>query len=127
MARGKHIALLLPLLLGGCTEIYIPQAIEVTDASRYAADLAECQQAAANYRASFDLASVARATINGATQNASNSVISPYVPLVGAAGGAVGSIGNAAGLMGQQKHNVARHCILELTHRDRSALIADPD
>lgn len=122
----RRVILALPLLLAGCAS-YMPQPIEITDATKYSADVQMCLAAAQNYQPQVDFGNIGAATITGAASNASMAVINPLVPVVGAASGLASSSATAFNLMGQAKRNVAKHCVLEATHRDESAIVADPD
>lgn len=122
----KPLVLALLVLTSGCAA-YFPQAIEITDSEAYASDVAFCQSAAAAYKPSLDMSSVGYGAISGAAQNATGAAVSPLVPAIGAAGGATSALSSGLDLMGQARINVAKHCLLERTHRDRSAIVADPD
>lgn len=121
-----RLAIGLGLVVAGCS-VYVPQPIEISDQKQYAADWNKCQSAATAYKPSLSLGDVASATVSGGASNAAGAVINPLVPVIGAAGGATSSLASGFNLMGQARKNVARHCLEELTHRDRSAVIADPD
>lgn len=125
MRRGGW-ALPAALCLAGCAS-YVPQPIEIADQAAYTADVNSCTNAAANYKPQLDIGNIGAATITGAASNASNAVINPLVPAIGAAAGAVSSTANAFDVIGQAKRNVAKHCLQEKLHRDRAAIVADPD
>lgn len=114
------------LILAGCAG-YAPQPIQITDKDQYAADLAMCQAAASAYKPSLGVSSVGYGILSGGASNAAGAALNPLVPLAGALGGGVSALSGGLDLMGRARDNVARHCLIEITHRDRSAIIADPD
>lgn len=122
----KFLAVL-PMLLCGCVEHFDPVPIEITDPVQYAVDVKVCQAAAAAYKPKPDLASIAAGTVNGAADNASGAAVNPAVPLLGAAGGATHALVTNLNILGHASANVARHCLEEKAHRDRSAIIANPN
>jgi hypothetical protein len=124
--REGRVALVATLLLSGCAS-YLPQPIEITDNAKYSADVQMCMTAAANYKPQFDFGNIGASIVNGAADHASTAVINPLAPAVGAAAGLASSTATDLNVMGQARKNVAKHCILEKTRRDQSAIVADPD
>lgn len=129
----KLFVLALPLLLGGCADLatalvppYVPEPIHIFDQDQYAADVAECRTAGANYKPHFSVGAVATAAVTGATADTSLIPFSPVVPLYGAAGGAAGAAAQGLDIMSGQHSNVFRNCLRDETRRDRSAIVADP-
>jgi hypothetical protein len=124
MRKGGQI-ILLAALLSGCAA-YTPQPLEITDPTIYAADVSFCQAAATAYKPSMDLSSVAYGGLSGGAQNLTGAAISPLVPLIGLAGGATSALSTSIDIFGRAKENVLRHCLMDRTKKDGSALIADP-
>lgn len=129
----RQLLLALPLLAGGCGAIsdaiapaYVAQPIKVFDQAKYQADVALCSAAGAAWKPQSSLGSAISKTIDGATSNTSLIPLSPLVPLYGAAGGAIGAAGDGLDLASRSHGNVTKNCLLEITHRDGSALLADP-
>lgn len=129
----RPIALALPFFLMGCTTlqstlnpVYVPQPIAIYDQMRYDADVALCLRAGDGYVSGVFVGSIATGTVEGATNNLSLAPINPLGPAYGALGGAVGSISRGLNIVSNNRFAVSRNCLIEITNRDRSALIADP-
>lgn len=114
------------LFLASCAG-YQPQTLEVSDQTKYGADVSFCQNAAANiFKPSFSFGSVGFSAISGAASNSAAAVVGGIAIVgVGALGGASQAASNGLDLMGQAQSNVFRHCVIEKTRRDGSALVAD--
>lgn len=126
LGTARNLALAVPFFLAGCAA-YVPQLIgPPADPAQYAKDWTLCQAAAQAYKPSLGLPSVAYGAISGGAQNAAGAALNPLVPVLGAAGGGMAALSNGLDVMGQVRENVARHCLLEITRRDHSALVADP-
>lgn len=117
-----------PIMLSACAS-YTPQTVgPPTDPSRYAADVRFCASGAAGYRAGLNTGSIVAGTVKGAAQNAVGGVVGgPLVVGVGAAGGGAAALSDGLDLMGQASANVFRHCLEDLTNRDGSAVVANPN
>lgn len=120
------------LALCGCAifpsaESYIPVVVKVENAKQYALDLLECHAIADKFKPGVSPGSIAQATVSGATSNAAYGVVNPLVPLAGAAGGALTATLGGLDLTGANSIKVLVRCLEEETHRDRSALLADPN
>ena len=126
----RIIVALLPLALCGCSmleQTYTPEPLEITDAKQYASDVSFCQAAAAKTKAHLDIASIASGAGTGAAQNAVGAAVNPVVPVIGAAGGAGSALVSGLDVLGHAKANVARHCVIDKTRNDRSAIVAQPE
>jgi hypothetical protein len=98
------------------------------DPVAYANDSARCAKDVAAYKAPFDFASLGFGTISGAAKNAAAAVVGgPLVVAVGAAGGASDAASQGLDILGQASARVYANCVRDLTNRDGSALIADPN
>lgn len=116
------------LLLCGCAgPVYVPQPLEIINHRQYIIDALFCQKAAAAYRSRLDVSSVAYDAISGGAKDASGAAINPLVPVLGAAGGATSALADGLGVLGRARQQVAKHCLIERTRRDESAIEADPD
>ena len=122
-------------MLAGCTTvrealqpIYVPQPIEISNQSQYMSDRKECETYAMEiYKPQFDGASVLAAGAAGAGNNAPGAVVGgPLVVAIGAAGGATAAAATGLDVFSDARPNVYRNCLIERTHRDHSALMADP-
>jgi hypothetical protein len=123
MRKPPVLALL--VLTSGCAH-WQPQPLEIPKPDIYAADLAFCMGAAANYKAPFDLSEIFYGGVSGGAQNLTGAAVSPLVPIIGMAGGATSSLTTGIDAFGHAKDNVLRHCMIDRTRIDGSALIADP-
>jgi hypothetical protein len=121
--------LALALCLAGCVARYEPITLEIHDALQYAADLKFCQAAGAAYTPKASAADIAQATFEGGAGSISYAPINPFIPVLGAAGGAAKSASDATGydLTGQAKTNVARHCLADKLSFDHAAIVARPE
>lgn len=116
----------LPLV--ACASVYIPQPIAVYDPPAYRADVDLCHGfATEKYAPDLDLGAVLAGAGEGAGDSATGALVGgPAVIAVGAAGGATSKLSAGLDAFGQSRYNVERNCLLEITRRDRSALVADP-
>lgn len=117
----------LPVLLAACSTAYEPEPIEIVDQARYAADVAFCKDAGGKHKAKLNVANIAVSAAQGAGNNASGAILNPLAPVLGAAGGASNSLITGLDVMGHASANVVKHCLEEKTHRDGSALLANPN
>ena len=93
----------------------------------YAADLDRCTRDLANYSPRFDFGSVGLSAFSGAAKNAAGGAVAgPLIPALGALGSASDAASAGLDLMGQSRQTVFANCVRELTHRDESALVAEP-
>ena len=129
----RSLSLALLFFLPGCAiiqttlnPVYIPQPIHVYNAPQYLADVKDCLQAGKKYVNGIFVGSIATGTVEGATNNLSLAPISPLGPAYGALGGAVGAVSRGLNIASNNQLAVARNCLIEMTNRDRSAIIADP-
>ena len=121
------IILALPLILMGCAIPYVPVPIEVTNEAAFKIDVAECLAAGDAYASKLDVMDIGASAVTGATRNAAGAAVSPLMPLIGAAGDTTTQLITGLNIMGHASANVARHCLDEKTHRDGSAIIANPN
>lgn len=123
----RKYLMFLPLLLAGCTAVYVPEPLEIADQAKYAADLAFCQTAGAGHKAKLDLGAIASGAGTGIANNVSGAAVNPLVPVLGGLGGASNALITSLDIMGHASANVFRHCLEEKTHRDGSAVLANPN
>lgn len=112
--------------LFGCAP-YIPQTLGPPDNPiRFAQDMAWCQQMAQAWQPHPSASAVVQGGIDGAAQMFSYVVLDPSVPVAGAIGGAGNEMEKGFDVTGRSRANVLKNCLKEKTHRDQSAILADP-
>jgi hypothetical protein len=128
----RKFALLLPLLLAGCSTPYypMPNIYDVTDKVAVSRDMADCAEYAANYKRPFNTSGVA---VSGATGfsgslgfGATGSKFSPLGPILGGIGGILQSLLQYVGAIDVDTPRAAQRCLWQRFERDRSAILVEP-
>lgn len=129
MMLPKALPVALPaLLLAACVSATAePYVAEVTDVGVYQADLKVCTGYAEAYHRGLSVASIGEGAVKGAASNASGAAVNPYVPVLGAAGGATTELLNALDLLNTKQRSVFLTCLSKKTERDRSALVLETE
>ena len=116
------------LALAGCVNPYIPQTLgKPSSPAQFAKDALWCRQVAKAWRPNVALGDIAQATATGLAGAISYAPINPLIPALGAAGGGANSAAGVFDLAGTERRNVERHCLITVTDRDHSAILANPD
>jgi hypothetical protein len=115
------------LFLIGCAAPYEAQPIQIVDKAQYTKDLDFCLASAAAYKSRPSVSAIIYSGMQGGSGMISYAPINPLIPVLGAAGGALKEGAAQYDLNSQAKMNVAKHCLQDITRRDGSALIANPD
>jgi len=132
MRRAAVVFTATAALLGGCADIfpssvsYVPLTARVDDPVQYQKDLDECHLIADGYRAGVNKGNLAQGAFSGAANNVAGTAISPFVPVLGAVGGAASSLVSGFGITRQDSITILVRCVLEETRRDHSAVVVDP-
>ena len=115
------------VFLTGCVGLYTPIPLRITDAAKYQDDVNFCQAAATNWKPDPSIGEIGYAAADGASGMISYAPINPWIPVLGAVGNAGSTAAAQFNLNGQQKRNVAKHCLQDTTRQDGSAILANPD
>ena len=116
------------IALSGCAS-YTPQTVNAPiNPLQYGLDVGFCRTGSAAYSPPLDTGDIIAGTVKGAATNAVGGVVGgPLVVGVGAAGGGTAALADVLDLMGSARANVFRHCLEEMTRRDGSAIVANPN
>lgn len=126
MRQGALVLIGLVPFLFGCAP-YIPQVLGAPDnPAQFAKDMAWCQQMAQAWKPQPSASAVVQGAIDGGAQTFSYIVLDAAVPLAGAVGGAGNELEKGFDVTGRSRANVLKNCLKERTHRDQSAILADP-
>jgi hypothetical protein len=122
-------ALFLLLLLGGCAPLseYQPYVVDVIDTAALANDKAHCLSVAEAYNPGLDLGTIASSAAQGGASNLAGAAVNPYVPVLGAAGGATSATLQGLGLLSSAQKRVFLLCLSHLGERSRAYDVVDPN
>ena len=138
----KWLAILAALALAGCGSItstldpllqpskfiaaYQPFAI-ISDPIKFEADRKMCAAKAVTLSRSISVGGAAVATINGGLSNATGAAVNPITPAIGAVAAGTSNILTGIGLSTPQQIRSMLLCVTEMTRRDFSGIVADPN
>ena len=123
----RLVIVLAGLVMAGCIARPKVAPIEIAAPARYLDDVGQCQAAAAAYQPNITVVSVLYGAVAQSLNVISYAVLYPWMPALGAIGGAGKVATDAYDLTGRIRANVFRHCMADKVARDHSAIIANPE
>lgn len=115
------------VLVAGCAQRLAVAPIEVASEPAYLENVSQCKAAAEAYKPEVTVGSVIYGAVAQGLGVISYAILYPWMPVLGAAGGAGRAATDGYDITGRIRANVFRHCMVDKSARDRSAILANPD
>lgn len=123
------IASLAVVVLVGCASPIelAPYIQDITDPVALARDKKECGNFALAFHEPLSASRIGTSAAKGAASNAAGAAVSPFVPVLGAAGGALTTTLDEIGVLNGKQRRVYLRCLDHRGERSHAYMVVDPD